>query len=407
MKTKEKILFLSYDGLLDPLGQSQILPYLKILSEKYLISVITFEKKINLQDANNKLYNQLSKLHISHKFLFFSTKLGKLGRLYDMIKFLFYTFYILIKNKYKIIHCRGFLPVVIAYLMKNFFSFKYIFDCRGLWIDERIDNHSFNLDKPFNNYLYSFLKKIEKNCFINADHTVVLTKKIVNEIKKISNNKNLNLTVIPTCADYDFFIPQPINHKLKSNLNIALNKKVICYCGSLGGVYLFKEMIDFFTRLKLKNNEYVFLIITNTLEYAIKEVEKISDPDIRNSIKLTKINRNEMPLYLSIVDLMIVFINDTYARQASSPTKVAEALAMGIPVIANMNVGDLDEIIEKYNAGISVNIKNNKDIEDVIISISNYKKMDGLGLRNRTRDDFGLECAKKKYLNIYNSLINL
>ena len=40
-----KNLFITYDGLLDPLGQSQILPYLKIIAKEYPINVLSFEKK--------------------------------------------------------------------------------------------------------------------------------------------------------------------------------------------------------------------------------------------------------------------------------------------------------------------------------------------------------------------------
>ena len=32
-KSNKKALFLSYDGLTDPLGQSQVLPYLRIISK--------------------------------------------------------------------------------------------------------------------------------------------------------------------------------------------------------------------------------------------------------------------------------------------------------------------------------------------------------------------------------------
>ena len=51
-----KTLYLSYDGLTDPLGQSQILPYLKELSINTEIHIISSEKKENfkkyVQDIN-------------------------------------------------------------------------------------------------------------------------------------------------------------------------------------------------------------------------------------------------------------------------------------------------------------------------------------------------------------------
>ncbi len=44
MTKKPKALFIMYDGLTDPLGQSQVLPYLKELSKNYRFDVIGFEK---------------------------------------------------------------------------------------------------------------------------------------------------------------------------------------------------------------------------------------------------------------------------------------------------------------------------------------------------------------------------
>ena len=42
---KGRILYISYDGLMEPLGQSQVLNYLKGLSVDYQLFVITYEKK--------------------------------------------------------------------------------------------------------------------------------------------------------------------------------------------------------------------------------------------------------------------------------------------------------------------------------------------------------------------------
>ena len=57
MKNKSAALFLMYDGLTDPLGQSQVLPYLKELSRNYSFDVIGFEKKeiFELQKALSEM----------------------------------------------------------------------------------------------------------------------------------------------------------------------------------------------------------------------------------------------------------------------------------------------------------------------------------------------------------------
>ena len=51
---KKCVLYISYDGILEPLGRSQILSYLKALSSEYRIHLISFEKRKDLSDLTKK-----------------------------------------------------------------------------------------------------------------------------------------------------------------------------------------------------------------------------------------------------------------------------------------------------------------------------------------------------------------
>ena len=50
----------------------------------------------------------------------------------------------------------------------------------------------------------------------------------------------------------------------------------------------------------------------------------------------------------------LAFIKPSLSKWASSPTKVAEYLAAGLPVITNRGIGDLDEIICAERVGVAV-----------------------------------------------------
>ena len=43
----------------------------------------------------------------------------------------------------------------------------------------------------------------------------------------------------------------------------------------------------------------------------------------------------EVPRYLKAADVAISFIKPCYSKQSSSPTKIAEYLASGLPVVCN------------------------------------------------------------------------
>jgi hypothetical protein len=50
MDAIKRILYITYDGLTDPLGQSQILPYLKALAKYgYQFTILSFEKAERFQ----------------------------------------------------------------------------------------------------------------------------------------------------------------------------------------------------------------------------------------------------------------------------------------------------------------------------------------------------------------------
>ena len=53
-------------------------------------------------------------------------------------------------------------------------------------------------------------------------------------------------------------------------------------------------------------------------------------------------------------DAGLAFIKPSLSKSASSPTKAAEYLAAGLPVITNRGIGDLDEIICAEGAGVAV-----------------------------------------------------
>ncbi len=60
------ILYLSYDGMTDPLGQSQVLPYLKGLSkEGYHIHLLSYEKEDRYKEYSDKIRQICNEANIS------------------------------------------------------------------------------------------------------------------------------------------------------------------------------------------------------------------------------------------------------------------------------------------------------------------------------------------------------
>ena len=84
-------------------------------------------------------------------------------------------------------------------------------------------------------------------------------------------------------------------------------------------------------------------ISNNGEEQVIKEFKNQSLS--KEDLVFRTLKRKDVPKYLKLVDLSLIYIRPSQSKIGCSPTKLAELLGMGVPVIANSGVGDLNEIL--------------------------------------------------------------
>ena len=175
MKEKiKKIIYLTYDGLTDPLGQSQIIPYLSRLSNETLkIDIISFEKKQTFLKTKSIIDEKLSNKNIDWYPLKYTKKPAIISTVFDICRGYKLIKKLQIKNNYKVIHCRGYIAAIIGYKLKMTYNNSLIFDMRGWFADEKLESGSWKglIYKP----IYKYFKKLEKTLFIKSDKIISLT----------------------------------------------------------------------------------------------------------------------------------------------------------------------------------------------------------------------------------------
>jgi glycosyltransferase involved in cell wall biosynthesis len=84
------------------------------------------------------------------------------------------------------------------------------------------------------------------------------------------------------------------------------------------------------------------------------------------------------------------------------PTKVAEFLACGRPVVINAGLGDFDGLLQEYGAGI-VLTGGAEDLKQKALELVNLLQDPGTPLRCRTLalEHFNMDKASKKYQDLY------
>mgnify|MGYP003952822443 CR=1 FL=1 len=408
MKTKE-ILYLTYDGLTDPLGQSQVLPYIIGLSKyNYKFSIISFEKKARFI-KNKAIINAICRENnLIWMPLFYTKRPPVFSTVWDIIKLNKLSKKLHKEKKFELIHCRSYITSLIGLGFKKKYGTKFIFDMRGFWADERVDGLLWNIKNPLYRWVYNFFKSKEKDFLVFSDIIISLTENGKTEILswQIPNLTKRKITVIPCAADYSLFDINTPKKKEDAKKQIGLNNSnfVLSYIGSLGTWYMAEEMILFFSILKQKIIDAKFLLLTpDKIDILLPIINKyelnINDFIIKFS------SREKLPSFAHASDVSIFFIKPVYSKKSSSPTKLGELLAMGIPVICNNGIGDVNKIVKNKLNGICINECNIKSFNNVLEEIDSIHKLNANKIREESKNYYELNNNVSKYYLEYKKIL--
>ncbi len=393
-----KVLYISYDGIGDPLGRSQVLPYIKNLSQEGVeMHLVSFEKNI---ERKNDLNKELSGLGIRwiplryHKGPIFA-------KIWDIAAGIYLAGTAIRKNRIRIVHSRGYVAGFIALCLKKVFFLKFIFDMRGLWVDEMVDAGVLIR----NGLRYKIAKWVEKTLLLSANEIIALTHALEDRIKRslYPRGGTLPITIVPTCVDLELFYPACRKDTAEDPFK---DRFVVLYFGSIGTYYNLSAVLDFYKILSLRFKNAYILIMANNSHASVKKM--ISEKGIgTDSYYLGFAAHEEMPGWLRHADVSIMFYNRRYSKEGCCPTKLGESIACGVPVVINDGIGDCGSIIK--SEGIGSVIKDFTESSYIGAAEELYqllKDRDALSGRCRSAAEkyFSLQEGVKRYLGIYKRL---
>ena len=410
MRNNKVVLYITYDGILEPVAQSQVLGYIKGLSKKgYVFYIVSFEKRSFIADTSavKAMEDDLRRCGITWFRLPYHSRPKILSTFIDAIVGILFCSRLIAKYKVGIVHARAEVPAMIALIIKKLFRAKFIYDRRGILAYDYVDGGMWKKDSKRTKFIFNIVNYLDRKFLLTADHIVVLTKRIADIIRNdfLILRKDIPVSIIPCCVDLERFQPAG-KRALEEELPLLKNKFILVYAGSLGTWYMLEEMFDLFLELKRQNDNTHFLIITLSDHLLVKramEKKRVRPDDV------TLIGRryDDMPSAAAAADAAILFIKPVYSKIASCPTKFAEFLASGVPIVINASIGDTAEILRENRVGIVVEGFGESEYRSAIAGLFALRE-DGDGLRARCRETaqkyFALEDGVAKYLEIYKAL---
>lgn len=353
---ERRVLFISYNGMLEPLGQSQVIPYLRELATRGVrFTLLSFERPQAFKPDGIKqceqLRDKLQSQGIEWHWLRYHQRPSVPATIYDVLAGLRKALSLVQRNRIEMVHARGHIPATIALGVKKRFGTKMIFDLRGLMAEEYVDaEHWREGGLP-----YRITKATERQILTSTDAIVTLTEKIWPIIKEWEGlrGRNVHHEVIPCCVDLSLFkFSEEERARRRAELNLG-DRFTVVYSGSLDGWYLTEKMADFFASFRQRKPDAHLLWLTTGSHDRVRGLMSSRNVDV-DSFSVLSVPSAAVPSYLAAADAGLAFIKRCVSKIASSPTKNGEYLACGLPLIINAGVGDSDSLINDWKAGVLI-----------------------------------------------------
>ncbi len=400
--TVKRVLFLSYNGALEPIFKSQGLPYLRRLAQKGIeIILLTFEKKEDCvrlgKSGMRRFREELAEGGIRWTWCRYHKFPPLLSTSMDLVTGFAVARRLAQRHAVEMIHARGTIPASIGWMISRLQKRPFLFDVRGFLAEEYADGGIWKR----HGVMYRLVSALEQRFLKSADGVVVLTHRAAAYLKqKRATRDQVPVAVIPCCVDVRRF-----EEAGPARVSAVQEGVVLVYVGSLGTWYLLEPMLDFYRVLKTRIPNASFQILTQTGDRKLWERLRRHSG---NGLIIRQSSYEDVPKTLLSAQAGISFIKPVFSKMASSPTKVGEYLAAGLPVVLNADVGDTEALIRENSVGVVVSDFSGESYQRAADALTALLR-EGKELSERCRrvaaSQLSLEEGARRYHQMYLSLL--
>ena len=396
---KNSTLYLSRNGLLEPLGQSQVFAYLRGLSRDYNITLITYEKDEDWADKARlqKARTDCKDLGIWWLPQHFRQRPKIVAPAFSIIRMVWLVRREVRRSGIRLIHARSNIPAATALAVSWMTGVPFLFDLRSLFPEELITARRMRRGS----FLHRAIIWAERVCLAKSAAVISQTHAAVNHLKSVypTELKDQRLVMIPTCADLDRFTP-PLDRPSGPTVHG-------CIGTILSGWFRTDWLAAWLSAVAQNDTDARFEIVTrddaDRVRVALDPMNKFGD-----RLTIGPRPSEEMPAAVRGHDLTVMFYaGGEVSELGRSPTRMAEVLGCGLPVVANEGVGDVADIIRRYNVGVVVKDGSQAAMMAALDELKALRSDPDLPSRCRkaAEEVFSLQAGTEAYRKLYAKIL--
>ena len=314
----------------------------------------------------NKFYQMedMEGIKVIRIWSYITSNSGFSKRVLDYISFAFMSFWVGLFSRHDIIIATSpqFFTTWAACGISKIRGTPWVFELRDIWPESIKTVGAMEESK-----LLDFLEKIELKLYNDSNKVIAVTE----AFKQNLMNRGIDeekIEVVTNGANMALFSPREKEMTLVNQLGLK-DKFIVGYLGTHGMAHSLDFIIDAISYIDDKDIHFLFVgdgAMKATIVALAKEL------NVSNVTFLDSIAKEEMPSYLSIIDVSLAPLKRSENFKTVIPSKIFEASAMGKPTLLGVE-GQAQEIIEQYGAGLCFIPEDRNDFIEKVLVLKNDK----------------------------------
>lgn len=225
------------------------------------------------------------------------------------------------------------------------------------------------------------LEKVELFLYRRAAAIVAVTQSFREDLvaRGIRRDK---IHVVINGVDLERYEPRPRDAALAREFGLE-GKFVAGYMGTHGMAHALPKVLDAAECLRDRDDIAFFFAGAGAERATVERL--VAERGLRNVRLIPRQPKERMPALWSLCDLAVVPLRDTPVFATVIPSKIFEAMGMGVPILMSLPQGEATGIVTTTGSGVCVPPENPQAMAEAIARLANAPK-DMQGLRQRARE---------------------
>ena len=359
-----KLLYVSFDGVLQPLAFSQVVRPIAALAKRgFDYHLLSCERPKDLADPEKVRHVREALGDV--RWTSVEVEVAGSGRraAESLGRTIATAHAIAHRENVDLVHARAHQGALVSRSVKATLGVPYLFDVRGTWVEERRDWFG----RPA---AYAAGKLVERSLFASASGFVTLTQLLANDLAAECGRDGRPLRVITTCADFDRFSLRPAGPRAVSDANgpggdlkrRLVDRVVIGIVGALNSSYNVGATMGLARRILAASPRTHLLVLSQQTDAYGELLTREGLPADRWSV--TAAPHHEMADWLRNIDWGFLLLHEVAAKRGSMPTKLAEFFASGVRPMAYGCNSEMMSWVRRTGSGLALDSLDDDALDD-------------------------------------------